>query len=136
MKEITTITSGKVPDIRGLAQAVRVPVSHLVCLSGQPPIDLQFQTQGSSYEEQTRAAFGNVLNVLESAELSVEDIVKVTCYVVGLNIDSAIKVSGTLAELGLPERAQTIIGAASLAGDDGLIEIEAMALILTSMAIT
>ena len=50
-------------------------------LSGQTPLDADFHVIGNTFEEQTRAVFDAITAVLDEAEFTWDDMVKMTAFV-------------------------------------------------------
>jgi len=73
--------STRVPRIGPYSQAVRV--GDLLFTAGQPGIDPKTGTvAGPDFESQARQAFENLRAVLEDAGSSMEQVVRVTCFMV------------------------------------------------------
>jgi 2-iminobutanoate/2-iminopropanoate deaminase len=74
------VESQRVPRIGPYSQAVRA--GGLVFTAGQPGIDPRTGTiAGQDFEAQARQAFANLRAVLEDAGSSMEQVVRVTCFV-------------------------------------------------------
>lgn len=72
------------------APAAIGPYSQGICgggfvfLSGQLPIDIKTGKLGDGIEEQTRLSLSNIRSILESRNLSMEDVVKTTVFLTDL----------------------------------------------------
>ena len=74
------VESRRVPRIGPYSQAV--VAGDLVFTAGQAGIDPRTGTvAGASFEAQARQAFANLRAILEDAGSSMEDVVRVTCFV-------------------------------------------------------
>jgi enamine deaminase RidA (YjgF/YER057c/UK114 family) len=113
----------------GFSQAVKVtePRQFLVC-SGQTAIGPDGSLPTSAdIGAQVRAAFENVMAVLEAGGMTPADVVKSTVYTT--DVDACIGVLGPLAQgmLGSSLPASTLIGVNRLAFPELKIEIEVVA---------
>ena len=121
----------KKPLISSKAPAAIGPYSHgfkfdsLVFTSGQLGLDpATGKFAGSSIEEQTNAAFKNLIAVLEEGGSKLENVIKVTVFLKDMNDFAAVnKIYGTYFTSNYPAR--TCIEIARLPMD-ALIEIEAI----------
>ena len=76
----TVVESEGVPRLGPYSQAVRV--GDLVYTAGQAGIDpLTGAVAGDGFEEQARQALANVRALLEDAGSSLDQVVKVTCFI-------------------------------------------------------
>ncbi len=121
----------KKPLISSKAPAAIGPYSHgfkfdsLVFTSGQLGLDpATGKFAGPSIEEQTNAAFKNLIAVLEEGGSKLENVIKVTVFLKDMNDFAAVnKIYGTYFTSNYPAR--TCIEIARLPMD-ALIEIEAI----------
>ena len=104
-------------------------------LSGQVALDPQGNLVGKGdLASQSEQAYLNVAAALEGVGASFQDVAKVTVYVVDWSPDKMSQlVSGAMRaaeKLGFdPRRTMTLIGVASLAMPEFLIEVEAVAVV-------
>lgn len=83
MREITTADAPSFPDIP-LSQGI--VTNGLVFVSGQGPIDPKSnEIRGEDVREQTRLTLENVDAILQAADSSIEQAVKVTVYLQDMN---------------------------------------------------
>lgn len=75
-KEISTTKVGVAP---ALSQAIEA--NGIVFVSGQIHADAEWKLVGETVEEKLAVIFQNLRAILETAELTLDDIVKVTVYV-------------------------------------------------------
>ena len=106
------------------AVALGVPFKRLI-ISGQIGVRADGQL-AVGLEHQLEQAFDNILALLEAAELSVSDIVKLTTYV---TVPGSVKIARAVRERKLDRHApaSTYLEVAGLATPDLLCEIEAEA---------
>ncbi len=93
-------------------------------MSGQVPRGADGRIEGDDLEAQTRKTFDNIGIVLEAAEKTLDDIAKVTCYIVGdqESVDGYTSVfKETFSE---PYPCQTVVGTQPLGDPDLLVELE------------
>jgi enamine deaminase RidA (YjgF/YER057c/UK114 family) len=109
--------------------------SRLVYLSGQVAIDEQGNIVGKGdLAAQAEQAYLNVAAALESVGATMNDVVKVTVYVVGWSPDKMqLLVGGAMRaaqKRGFdPRRTMTLVGVAALSSPDFLVEVEAVAVL-------
>jgi 2-iminobutanoate/2-iminopropanoate deaminase len=78
-----TVTAEKAPKPAG-------PYSHavvadgLVFISGQGPVDPETGTMPDAFSDQVRQTLRNVQTILEAADSSLDDVIKVNAYVTDL----------------------------------------------------
>ena len=102
------------------AELVESPSTWLVC-SGQTAIDEDGGVQHpGDMAGQVTAAVENLKTVLAAADMTVDDIVRVTAYVT--DMDAFLR-----APRDLPTTAFTLIGVSRLAYPDLMVELEAIA---------
>ena len=127
----TILESPKVSTPRGIMSlGVKVPVGHLVFVSGQVARNAQGETVGKGdIKAQTRQTLENIKSILESAGATMDDIVKVGVYVTNVEEQySAVhEVRAEYFKQDYP--ASTLVEVSALAQKDLLIEIEAIAVI-------
>ena len=101
------------------------PNARWICLSGQIAIALDGSTP-SGIEAQSRLVFENIKNILQSADMDLEDLVRLNVYIV--NPDDMAGFRTVRDEyVGSVKCASTMIVIAGLAKPEFLIEIEAIA---------
>ena len=102
-----------------------------IYLSGQIGVDRNKQLTGNgSLQEQTRQTLANLQIALNSVEATVQDVVKLAIYVVDYKFEQASVIREELQKI-FPKNqlpALSLIGAAALAEEQFLIEIEAEAI--------
>src|SRR2546423_1396755 len=111
---------------RGFNQAelLSSPTRWLVC-SGQTSIDGDGNVQHpGDVAAQARAAYDNVETVLRDADMTLDDVVRITCFTT--DVDGLIR-SGAL--MRGAHKAFTLIGVARLAYPDLMVELEAIAVV-------
>lgn len=124
MSTKTTISTDRAPQAIGAySQAVRV--GDLVYISGQIPLNPETQEVISgSFRQQACQIFDNLAAIAEAAGGTLEDVVKLTVYLVDLqNFPTINEVMGEYFDEPYPARAA--IGVASLPKGAG-IEVEAI----------
>lgn len=108
------------------SHGVEVPANaRWTCLSGQ----IAIATDGSvpnGIEAQTRLVFENITNILQSADMTLQDLVRLNIYIV--NPDDMAGFRTVRDEfVGSVKCASTMVVVAGLAKPEFLLEIEAMA---------
>ena len=117
---------------KGFVHAVRSSCRTTVLVSGQVAYDAGGTIVGKGdLAEQTRQAYANVGLALEAAGASMRNLVKVTLFVVGLDPDKAGVIRAARSAFLDPAQppASTMVGVASLAHPDLLLEVEAVAML-------
>ncbi|MCO1335030.1 Rid family hydrolase [Microbulbifer sp. OS29] len=115
-----------------LSQAKVDTVSGLIFVSGQVDWGRDYEVINKTIEAQTENVAKNLLTVLEESSSAVEYLLHLRIYIRGELANHMPKVVPIIAKyLGAARPAITGIGVASLATPDTLIEIEAVAKILT-----
>lgn len=121
-----------VPRIPFYSQAVAVTGGKTVYISGQVSVNAKNETVGrGDLGEQVRQAFENLKTVLTESGATFNDVVKLTFFVKDLKSEHLPLVREILADY-LPKDnppALTGIGVTSLASEDFLVEIEAVAVV-------
>lgn len=110
--------------------AVATSGGRLLFISGQVPLDATGQlVGGTDFEAQARQALDNLETVLTAAGASMDDVVKVTYFVVGLDSAKLTALRSVLETAYAKERrpAASLLGVQSLFREGVLIEIEAVA---------
>ena len=115
----------------GYVHAVRSTCRTTVLVSGQVAYEASGTIVGKGdLAAQTRQVYANIGKALEAAGASMQDLVKTTLYVVGLDPDKARLIREARAPFLKPGEppASTMVGVASLAHPDLLLEVEAVAM--------
>lgn len=116
------------PD--GVADSTRygynqaIETEHALYVSGQPGWD-ETATVAEGIEAQTHRAVDNLEAILESADLGLDDVAKVTAYLVdpAETLEPFLEVWNE--RFGEPRPANTVVGVPSLALPDFLVELDA-----------
>jgi enamine deaminase RidA (YjgF/YER057c/UK114 family) len=121
------------PSIRlGFSQLVTARGGKTVYISGQTAWDAEKRiVGGKDLGEQTRQALRNIRIAVEAAGGTMADVVSVRIYVVNYKREDAGPIGKAMMEVfpdGQPP-ASTLIGVSSLAVEDFMIEIEAVAVV-------
>lgn len=126
------ISTTKAPSAIGpYSQGIKA--GNMVFTSGQLPIDPETKKVPEEVKDQAQVALSNVANVLEAAGASLQDVVKVTVFL--LNIKDFGEVNEVYKEFfdddeALPYPARSAIQVAALPGPVGCkLEIEAVAVL-------
>ena len=115
-------------SVSGYSQAVIDTETGLLFISGQVDWNQQYEITEKSVEGQLRKALSNLEVVLEAAESSVDQLLRVRVYIRGELGEYMNTLGPILSEfLGESRPALTAIGVASLASPETLVEIEAVA---------
>ncbi|MEO8255262.1 MAG: RidA family protein [Flavobacterium sp.] len=74
--------SEKVLEIKGLSQAVEIPLGNqkMIIISGQLPLNKKGELVGDNVKTQTVQIFENIKNILETCDANLSDIVKLGIY--------------------------------------------------------
>lgn len=117
----------------GSSHATAARGNLIVHIAGQVGSDESGAVVTGGLAAQTERALGNVVLALEAAGASVDDLVKLTAYVVdwqpSMFDELARGINARRAQHPGPDVAQTLIGVRSLFTPDMLIEIEAVAVV-------
>lgn len=116
----------------GFSQIVTSQGGKTVYISGQTAWDAEKRIVGGmNLGEQSRQALRNIRTAVEAAGGTLTDVIAVRIYIVNYKPADAGPVGGALREFFPGERppASTLIGVSSLAVEEFLIEIEAIAVI-------
>ncbi len=116
----------------GLSHATIDDNHGLVFVSGQVDWNSEYQVVNNNIESQTESALRNLKLVLEAANSSIESLLQLRIYVRGELSEHMENMVPILTRyLGATRPALTGVGVASLATPDTLVEIEAVAKILS-----
>lgn len=104
-----------------------VRVGNLLFLAGQMGIDRDRRTAGD-FEAQTRQVFANLQMVLETAGGSLANLVTMTVFITDMRYaDEFLRLRGEILQRDFP--ASALIGISQLAIPEGLLEIQAIAVL-------
>jgi enamine deaminase RidA (YjgF/YER057c/UK114 family) len=110
--------------------AVVEPGARMILLAGQGGFAAD-GTVSSGFEDQARQVFRNIAIALDSAGAKIEDIVRLTVFIVGYDVERMKAYHAVqLESLGEHRPAATLIPVTQLAAPEMLIEIEATAALL------
>jgi enamine deaminase RidA (YjgF/YER057c/UK114 family) len=113
----------------GYSQVVATQGARTIYVAGQVSLDVIGNVVApGDVIGQARRAFTNVKSAVEAAGATVEDIVKVTWYVVGYRPELLPHLAAARRDVfGDHAPASTLVGVAALANPDYLVEVEAVA---------
>jgi enamine deaminase RidA (YjgF/YER057c/UK114 family) len=104
--------------------------SRIVFISGQVGFDSDGQLVGEDHFSQAEQAFRNLATAIEAAGGSMQDIAKITIYVVGHHPQVLDRLMGArAAAFGEHKPASTYVGVEALARPGLLVEVEAVAVL-------
>lgn len=128
---LTKINPPALPVPRGYTQVVASQGARTIYVAGQVSVDVIGNVVApGDVVGQARRAFTNVKSAVEAAGATVEDIVKVTWYVVGYRSELLPHLAAARSDVfGDHAPASTLIGVAALASPDYLVEVEAVAVV-------
>lgn len=119
----TILTERAPKPIGPYNQAVKTGT--LVFLAGQLGLDLETGKLGEGIKEQTRLAFRNAKNILETAGFSLDEVIKVTCLLASMDDFKAMNEEyATVFAADYPARTAYEVSRLPM---DALIEIEIIA---------
>ncbi|HSB10150.1 MAG TPA: RidA family protein [Blastocatellia bacterium] len=116
----------------GFSQLVTARGGHTVYISGQTAWDSEKRIVGGmDLGEQTRQALRNIRTAVETAGGTLADVVSIRIYVVNYRRADARVIGEAIREFFPADKppASTLIGVASLAVEEFMIEIEAIAVV-------
>ncbi|SHK07096.1 RidA family protein [Chryseobacterium polytrichastri] len=123
--------SEKVFTIKGLSQAVEIPLGHqkMIILSGQIPLNKQGELVGHDVKTQTIQIFENIKDILETCNASLNDIVKLGIFISDISqIAGYREARDQFINLDNPP-ASTLVEVKGLFRSDVIIEIEVTAVV-------
>ncbi|MGA7989196.1 MAG: RidA family protein [Candidatus Dormiibacterota bacterium] len=128
---ITKINPPALPVPMGYTQVVATMGTRTIYVAGQVAVDaIGNVVAPGDVIGQARRAFANVKSAVEAAGATVEDIAKVTWYVVGFRAELLPHLASARRDVfGDHAPASTLIGVAALASPDFLVEVEAVAVL-------
>ena len=104
--------------------------SRIVFISGQVGFDSDGRLVGDDHFSQAEQAFRNLVTAVEAAGGSMQDIAKITIYVVGHHPELLERLMGArAAAFGEHKPASTYVGVEALARPGLLVEVEAVAVL-------
>jgi enamine deaminase RidA (YjgF/YER057c/UK114 family) len=118
-----------IPEIANVSIATGTRIVHI---SGQTAVDTAGKVVGGTHLEQSRVAWRNLKTALEAAEATIDDVAKITIYVVDYSWDAVEALTTAATEVfdgPPPLTANTLVGVSSLWLPELLVEIEAVAVI-------
>jgi enamine deaminase RidA (YjgF/YER057c/UK114 family) len=102
--------------------------ARLVFVGGQNGVNKEGKVVGRDIGSQTEQAYKNVITALEAAGATLEDVVKMSIYVVqGQSLEEGFAAVQKVQPQGTPPPTVTFAFVAGLATPDFLVEIEALA---------
>ena len=114
------------PPIGAYSHGIEVPAgARTLHISGQVGITPEGKV-AAGIEGQTEAALNNILGILKAAGMSVEDLVKMTTFLIDANDIAKVR-AARMRVLGSQRPASTLLVISRLAAPEYLIEIEATA---------
>jgi len=119
----------KIPEIVNASVATGSRVIHI---SGQTAVDAEGKVVGTTYREQGQKTLENLLIALKGAGATLDDVAKITTYVVNYSWEALEELLAATKEVfgdPYPVTANTLIGVASLWLPDLLVEVEAVAVV-------
>ena len=123
------------PELLRIPEIVNVSVatgSRIIHISGQTAVNAEGKVVGTTHLEQGRKTLENLLVALRSAGASLDDVAKLTTYVVNYSWDALeALLTATKDVFGdpYPLTANTLIGVHALWLPDLLVEVEAVAVL-------
>ncbi|GAA2567886.1 RidA family protein [Mycolicibacterium diernhoferi] len=129
---VTTINPQGLKQPDNFAQVRIGTGTKLVVLAGQVGYAQDTFEMPDGYRAQMRQTILNVAHSLKAGGAQLDDLLRLTVYVVDLNESNKPEVWAGylegLKESGLPAAAMAMMGISSLAGPEYLVEVEAMAI--------
>ena len=118
--------AGIAPPIGAYSHGIEVPAgARTLHVSGQVGLTPDGKL-AAGIEAQTEAALNNILGILKSAGMGIEDVVKMTTFLVDANDVGKVR-AARMRVLGSHRPASTLLVISRLAAPEYLIEIEATA---------
>ncbi|TYC56444.1 RidA family protein [Rhodobacterales bacterium] len=114
------------PPFARYSHAIEVPPGHrLLVASGQLGIDTD-DSIPANVEGQTRLCFANIRAILEEADMSMDDIVRINAYVTGReHLPGYMKVRDEF--ISTPPPASTLMIVSGFAREEFFVEVEVLA---------
>jgi enamine deaminase RidA (YjgF/YER057c/UK114 family) len=119
------------PTPTGYSQVVAAAGSRMVFVAGQVALDREGALVApGDVVGQARQAFANMRIAIEAAGAVIDDVVKITWYVVGYRPELLPELAAARSEvLGAHTPASTLVGVSALAQAHFLVEVEAVAVL-------
>lgn len=123
--------SEKVFTIKGLSQAVEIPLGHhkMIILSGQIPLNKQGELVGADVKTQTIQIFENIKDILETCNASLNDMVKLGVFISDISQIAGYKEARDQYINSSKPPASTLVEVKGLFRSDVIIEIEVTAVV-------
>lgn len=123
--------SEKVFTIKGLSQAVEIPLGHqkMIILSGQIPLNKQGELVGNDVKTQTIQIFENIKDILETCNASLNDIVKLGIFISDISQIAGYREARDQFINSDKTPASTLVEVKGLFRSDVIIEIEVTAVV-------
>jgi len=118
-----------IPEIANVSIATGTRIVHV---SGQTAVDTAGKVVGSTHLDQSREAWRNLKTALEAAGATINDVAKITIYVVDYSWDAVEALTTAATEVfggPPPLTANTLVGVSALWLPGLLVEIEAVAVL-------
>ena len=118
-----------IPEIANVSIATGTRIVHV---SGQTAVDTAGKVVGSTHLDQSREAWRNLKTALEAAGATINDVAKITIYVVDDSWDAVEALTTAATEVfggPPPLTANTLVGVSALWLPGLLVEIEAVAVL-------
>ena len=127
---ITRLNPGNMHKNPAFTQVIAVEGStKTIYVGGQDGVNAKGEVVGSDISSQSEQAFKNVIAALEAAGATLDDVIKLTIYLVqGQSFQEAFAASQRVQQMRVPPTVSGIM-VAGLANPQYLIEIEAIAVI-------
>jgi len=119
----------KIPEMVNVSIAAGTRIVHI---SGQTAVDADGKVVGTSFREQGVAALRNLLIALEAADATLDDVAKITTYVVNYSWEALEELLAATKDVfgePSPRTANTLVGVSALWLPELLVEVEAVAVI-------
>jgi enamine deaminase RidA (YjgF/YER057c/UK114 family) len=118
-----------IPEIANVSIATGTRIVHI---SGQTAVDTAGKVVGGTHLGQSREAWRNLKTALEAAGATINDVAKITIYVVDYSWDAVEALTSAAGEVfggPPPLTANTLVGVTALWLPELLVEIEAVAVL-------
>ena len=118
-----------IPEIANISIATGTRIVHVL---GQTAVDTAGKVVGSTHLDQSREAWRNLKAALEAAGATINDVAKITIYVVDYSWDAVEALTTAATEVfggPPPLTANTLVGVSALWLPGLLVEIEAVAVL-------
>lgn len=128
---LNKLNPAELPTPTGYSQVVVATGSRTVFVPGQVALDGDGKiVAAGDVAGQARQAFANLRSAVEAAGAAIEDVAKITWYIVGYRPEWLPGLAAARNEvLGTHAPASTLVGVAALAQPHFLVEVEAIAIV-------